>query len=183
MGCSQFIINGLRFDECEANLAGVKNIWLSDAENIEVTTASTAQSAVTITAITGATFYHYGMDEQQGYLTSTASVGDNGRLRYYTNEIRVAFPRLSQEKHAEFLALTHNKVKAIVEDNNGVFHFVSLDQYLRANDGAYAQTGQNFDDENGYEVILSGRSAYPSIIFDKTVAQTVIAEPDTVAGD
>ena len=69
------------------------------------------------------------------------------------------------------------KVKAIVEDNNGVFHFVSLDQYLRANDGASAQTGQSYDDDNQYEVILSGRSAFPSIIFEKSVAEGVIAEP------
>lgn len=178
MGCSNYIINGLKFDECESNLAGVKNVWLSDADPIEVTTAITGDySGITITAISGGTFYHYGMDEQVAYLTSTANMGDNGRIRSYTNEIRVAFPRLSAEKHAEFIALTHNKVKAIVEDNNGVFHFVSLDQYLRAQDGASASTGQNYDDNNQYEVILSGRSGYPDIIFEKSVAEGVIAEP------
>ena len=182
MGCSNYIINGLKFDECESNLAGVKNVWLSDADPIDVTTAITGDySGITITAISGGTFYHYGMDEQVAYLTSTASMGDNGKLRYYTNEIRIAFPRLSAEKHAEFVALTHNKVKAIVEDNNGVFHFVSLDQYLRANDGASAQTGQSYDDDNQYEVILSGRSAFPSIIFAKSVAEGVTQEP--IVGD
>ena len=183
MGCSNYIINGLKFDECESNLAGVKNVWLSDADPIEVTTALTPYSSVTVTAFANTAttkFYHYGMDEQVAYLTSTASMGDNGRLRYYTNEIRIAFPRMSQEKHAEFQALTHNKVKAIVEDNNGVFHFVSLDQYLRSNDGAYAQSGQNFDDENGYEVILSGRSAFPSIIIEKSVADTVTEDAATI---
>lgn len=182
MSCLQ-ALKGLRFDVCESNLAGVKNIWLTDNENLIVSGETSGTSALTITLISGATFYHYGMDEQVGYLTSTASVGDNGRLRYFTNEIRIAFPRLSAAKHAEFMALTHNPVKAIVEDNNGVFHFVSYDQWLRANDGAVAQTGQSFDDENGYEVILSGRSAYPSFIIPEEVAKGVISEPDVVAGN
>lgn len=178
MGCSNYIINGLKYDECESNLAGVKNVWLSDADPIDVTTAITGDySGLTITAISGGTFYHYGMAEQVAYLTSSANMDDNGRIRSYTNEIRVAFPRLSAEKHAEFVALTHNKVKAIVEDNNGVFHFVSVDQYLRAQDGASAQTGQSYDDDNQYEIILSGRSAFPSVIISKELAQSVTAEP------
>lgn len=183
MSCLQ-ALKGLRFDVCESNLAGVKNIWLTDNENLIVSGETSGTSALTITLISGATFYHYGMDEQVGYLTSTASVGDNGRLRYFTNEIRIAFPRLSAAKHAEFMALTHNPVKAIVEDNNGVFHFVSYDQWLRANDGAVAQTGQSFDDENGYEVIISGRSAYPSFIIPASFnLEGIISEPDVEAGN
>ena len=177
MSCLQSL-KGLAFNECEANLAGVKAIWLTDAlENLEVTGST---SALTISNISGATFYKYGMDEQTGYLTSTSSVGDNGRIRYYVNEIRIAFDRMDAAKHAEFVALTHNPVKAIVLDNNDVYHYVSYDQYLRANDGATAMTGQNYDDRNGYEVILSGRSAYPSFIVEKTAAEAVISEPDAV---
>lgn len=177
MSCSQFVLKGLNFDACESNLAGVKGVWLTDSENVEVTGST---SALTISTITGATFYKFGMDEQTGYLTSTSSVGDTGRLRYFTNEIRIAFPRLSAEKHAEFMALIHNPVKAIVLDNNDVYHYVSYDQFLRANDGATAMTGQSYDDENGYEVILSGRSAYPSFIVDKAAAEAVISDPDTI---
>lgn len=174
-------LKGLVFDQCDTNLAGVKDVWLTDNGDVAV---SAVTSALTITDITGATFYHFGMDEQVGYLTSTASVGDNGKVRYFNNEIRIAFPKLSAERHAEFMALTHNPVKAIVLDNNGVYHYVSYDQWLRAADGAVAQTGQSFDDENGYEVILTGRSAYPSFIFaDEAKAKAVISEPDTVAGD
>lgn len=178
MSCLQSL-KGLAYDKCETNLAGVKDIWLTDDDAVLVTGST---SALTISNITGATFYHYGMDEQVGYLTSTSSVGDNGKLRYFTNEIRVAFPRLSAAKHAEFMALTHNPVKAIVLDNNGVYHYVSYDQWLRANDGALAQTGQNYDDENGYEVILSGRSAFPSFIVPENVAKAVISEPAVEIG-
>lgn len=175
MSCTSLSLKGLKFNECEANLAGVEAIYLCDDYDGLVMSATT--SALTISALSGATFYKYELDEQVGYLTSTASVGDNGRLRYYTNEIRVAFPHLDKEKHAEFVALTHNPVKAIVKDNNGVWHFVSIDKPLRANDGALAQTGQNVDDENGYEIILSGRSAYPSFIIEGDAQNSVIAEP------
>lgn len=175
-------LKGLLLNECESNLAGIKEIYLTDDKALAVSGNTTGDSAMTITNITGATFYKYEMEEQVGYLTTTSSVGDNGRLRYYTNEIRVAFPRLSQEKHLEFVALTHNPVKALVLDNNDVWHFVSYDQWLRANDGATAMTGQNYDDENGYEVILSGRSAYPSFIVPENIAKAVISEPDVIGG-
>lgn len=182
MGCVQSL-KGLVFDQCEANLAGVKNVYLTDMDEVEDAVAVDT-SAMTVTSIsTAVTFYHYGMDEQTGYLTSTSMVGDNGRIRGYTNEIRIAFPKITAEKQAEFFALTHNPVRALVEDNNGIWHYVSYDQWLRANDGAIAQTGQSYDDENGYEVIISGRSAYPSFIVPANIAKAVISEPDTVAGN
>lgn len=174
-------LKGLRFEVCDTNLAGVKDVWLTDDENVEASGLSL--ETLSISYLSGATFYHFGMDEQQGYLTSTASVGDNGRLRYYVNEIRIAFPKLEETKHAEFMALTHNPVKAIVLDNNGKYHYVSYDQWLRANDGALAQTGQSYDDENGYEIVLSGRSAYPSVFITKAMADAVISEPDVEANN
>lgn len=177
MSCLQSL-KGLSFDECESNLAGVKAIWLTDDDNVSVTADT---SALTISVITGATFYKYEMDEQVGYLTSTANIGDNGRVRYFTNEIRLSFPKMDADKHLEFMALTHNPVKAIVLDNNGIYHYVSYDQWLRAADGSLAQTGQSYDDENHYEVILNGRSAYPSFIVDESAAEAVISDPDTTA--
>lgn len=178
MSCTSLSLKGLKFNECEANLAGVEVVYLCD--DFSGVTGAFDTDKVTVSALTGGTFYKYELDEGVGYLTSTASVGDNGRLRYYTNEIRIAFPHLDAEKHAEFVALTHNPVKAIVKDNNGVWHYVSYDKPLRANDGAVAQTGQAIDDENQYEVILSGRSAYPSFIITDTPA--VIAEPAVIGG-
>lgn len=178
MSCA-YSIKGLAFNECEANLAGIEAVWLTDSYENLAYSANT--SAVTMSYITGATFYKYELDEQVGYLTSTSSIADNGRLRYYTNEIRIAFPHMDEVKHAEFAALTHNPVKAIVLDNNGIYHYCGFDKPLRANDGAVAQTGQSLDDENGYEVIISGRSAYPSFILDEAAAKAVISDPDVIA--
>lgn len=171
-------LKGIKLDICAANLAGVKEIYLADDYDNLVVSAET--SAMTITAISGATFYGYQMEKQQGYYTCTPNFNDNGRLLYYTNAIRVAFDKLGAEKHLEFLALTHNPVKAIVLDNNNVYHFIGFDGYLAPSEGL-AQTGQNFDDNNGYEVILNGQSAYPSFIMSEELAKSVIEEPSTIA--
>lgn len=179
MSCTSLSLKGLKFNECEANLAGVEVIYLCD--DFSGVTGTFDFDKMTVSALTGGTFYKYELDEGVGYLTSTASVGDNGRLRYYTNEIRLAFPHLDAEKHAEFVALTHNPVKAIVKDNNGVWHYVSYDKPLRANDGASAATGQAIDDENQYEVIMSGRSAYPSFILTDAPSG-IISEPAVNVG-
>lgn len=171
-------LKGLRYDFCEPNLAGVKEIYLADDFDNLVVSAET--SAMTITAISGATFYGYQMEKQQGYYTTTPTFNDNGRLLYYTNEIRVAFDKLGAEKHLEFMALTHNPVRAIVLDNNNVYHYLGFDSYLAPSEGS-AQTGQNYDDNNGYEVILQAQSAYPSFILSEALAAQVIEEPATNA--
>lgn len=167
-------LKGLALDICQANLAGVKEIYLADEWTNLVVSAET--SAMTITAISGATFYGFQLEKQQGYYTSTANFNDNGKLLYYTNEARVAFDKLEAAKHLEFLALTHNPLKAIVKDNNDKYHFLGFDGYLSATSGT-AQTGQNYDDQNGYEVIIAGESAYPSFLISEELAATVIQEP------
>lgn len=171
-------LKGLKYDFCEPNLAGVKEVYLTDDFDALIVSAET--SAMTITAISGATFYGYQMEKQQGYYTSTPTFNDNGRLQYYTNAIRVAFSKLDAEKHLEFVALTHNPVKAIVLDNNGIYHFLGFDSYLVPSEGL-AQTGQNYGDENGYEIVLNAQSAYPSFIISEELAKTVIEEPGTNA--
>lgn len=173
-------LKGLRYNFCDPNLAGVEEIYLADDfENLVV---SAETSAMTITAISGATFYGYQMEKQQGYYTSTPTFNDNGRLLYYTNEIRVAFGRLEADKHLEFLALTHNPTKALVKDNNKQWHYIGFDSYLVPN-SAQATTGQNYDDENGYEVILQAQSAYPSFFVDENLAAQVIQEGPTNANN
>ena len=171
-------LKGLKYDFCETNLAGVKEVYLTDDFYNLVVSAET--SAMTITAISGATFYGYQMEKQQGYYTSTPNFNDNGRLLYYTNAVRVAFDKLGAEKHLEFMALTHNPTKAIVLDNNGVYHFIGFDSYLAPSEGL-AQTGQNYSDNNGYEVILNAQSAYPSFIISEALAKSVIEDPGTNA--
>ena len=171
-------LKGVALDICQANLAGVKEIYLADDWDNLVVSAET--SAMTITAISGATFYGFQLEKQQGYYTSTANFNDNGKLLYYTNEIRIAFDKLSKGKHLEFQALTHNPVKAIVLDNNDNYHFLGFDGYLSANSGT-AQTGQNYDDNNGYEVIIAGESAYPSFFIDEALVSTGVEEPTRTA--
>ena len=179
-------LKGMQSSFCDANLAGVDTIWLSDNfDNLQVTADTVSNSAtfMKVTDITGATFYKFGIEQETGYLTSTASLSDTGRLRYYNNEIRVVFPHLTREHHLEFLALTHNETKAIVKDRNGIYHYLGFDSNLVPSGDPNATTGQAADDDNQYEVILVARSAYPSFIMDEETAKKVISEPDVVAGN
>ena len=173
-----YTLKGFHLDMCATNLAGIKEIYLTDdLDAVSATLA--ADSAATISAITvegDVKFLGYQLEKWQGYLTSTPNYNDSGRLLNYTNEIRVAFSKLTERNHLEFLALTHNPVYAIVLDNNGQYHFLGYDTYLSATSG-YAQTGQASGDENGYEVILQSQSAYPSLFVSKEIAEAVIEEP------
>lgn len=173
-----YSLNGFHLDMCAANLAGVKEVYLTD--NLDgIKAALDSESASTISGITvpeGVKFMGYQLEKWQGYITSTPNYNDSGRLLNYTNEIRVAFSKLNAEHHLEFLALTHNPVFAIVLDNNGIYHYFGYDTYMSATSGS-AATGQASGDENGYEVILQSESAYPSLIVPKAIAEAVIEEP------
>ena len=179
MGCSLHTLAGLPQSACETNLTGIKKAYIANYENVASVAISgtDVETSYVITAITmtGSTkFYAYNFAKQTGSLTSTLTKDETNGTKYYTNVAALQFSKMEARKHLEFAALAADPTALIVEDNNGVFHYVSLDQYLRAQDGASAATGQSYDDDNQYEVILSGRSGYPSIIFEKSVAEGVI---------
>lgn len=173
-----YSLNGFHLDMCASNLAGVKEVYLTDnLDDVKATLASGSTSTIgSITVSGGTKFFGYQLEKWQGYITSTPNYNDSGRLLNYTNEIRIAFPKLNAEHHLEFMALTHNPVYAIVLDNNGIYHYFGYDTYMSATSGS-AATGQASGDENGYEVILQSESAYPSLIVPEAVAKPVIEEP------
>lgn len=159
MAClSNYTLTGIGLD-CNANLAGIKRIWLGYND---VFTATPDAATHTITTLAGAEatdkLYQYDFARTTGSLTSTLTKDEANGTRYYTNEIVLQFNKMEASKHLEVQAMAAEALIAIVEDNNGEYWYVGLDSYVSAS-ATTAQSGQSFDDLNGYQITLSAMSA------------------------
>lgn len=144
---------------CAGNIGGIQKLYIADFDDIVVTPDSGATPS-TVSAITGttsaATFYTYVLENEVGSATSTLTKGSGG-VHYYTHEINVQFSKMDPDKSLELQAISKGQVAAVTLDNNGKYWYYGYDRYLSGED-TVAQSGQGFDDLNGYTSVLRGRS-------------------------
>lgn len=177
MGCSINALKGLAQSFCETNLAGIKKVYIANYENVaSVDVDLSAHTVSAITMVTGTTFYAYNFAKQTGSLTSTMTKDETNGTRYYTNAAALQFNKLEAKKHLEIQALCQDATAVIVLDNNDKYWYLGYDSYVSATDGT-AQTGQSFDDLNGYNITLSAQSAYlPFEIVDAAIISGIVTE-------
>ncbi len=162
MNClSNITLKGIA-NSCEANLAGIAEVYIGYYGDFDVEVSESAQTVTTFTAATAgvsANLYKYEFAKQTGSLTSTLTKDEANGVRYFTNELVLQFTKMEAAKHLEMTALAAEKLIAIVKTNNGNYFFVGYDGYLSATEGT-AQSGQAFGDLNGYNLTMSQMSAY-----------------------
>ena len=172
MAClSNYSIKGITFD-CTPNIAGISDIWIGYFEDYTFTPEQNSDSGNVISAVTkansAATLQHYSFAKQTGSLTSTMTKDEANGTRYYTNSIALQFNKMEAWKHLEIEALGAERLVCVVKDLNGNLWAVGVDSYVSA-DETVAQSGQSFDDLNGYTLTLNQMSAH--LPFKMTDAQ------------
>ena len=168
-------LKGIKSD-CNPNLAGIAEAYIGYFGDFDVTVEASAQSVTTITAATGAStgkLYAYDFAKQTGSLTSTLSKDEANGTRYYTNTVTLQFTKMEANKHLEIEALAAEKLVAVIGDNNGKYWFVGYDGYL-STDEATAQSGQSYDDLNGYNTTMNAMSAYLPFEIDYATFSSLI---------
>jgi hypothetical protein len=154
---SNYTLQGIDFD-CNANLAGIKNVWLTYYEDATVDMDTSAHTA-TVTLGSGVNWYKYSFARNSSSLNSTLTKDDANGTRYYTNTLTLVFNKLTTVKHLEVMALAAEKLIALVEDNNGKVWVVGADSYV-SGVSEEVGTGASADDRSGYNVTIEGTSAY-----------------------
>lgn len=178
MGCLQ-ALRGLPQSTCETNLAGIKKAYIANYENVAAVVVDFSAMTVSSITMTGDTkFYAYNFAKQTGSLTSTLTKDEANGTRYYLNEAALQFNKMEAKKHLEMSALAADPTAVIILDNNGKYWFLGYDNYVSATDGT-VQSGQSFDDLNGYNLTLQAQSAYlPFEITDTSIIEAVTVEVD-----
>lgn len=140
---------------CEVNLSGIKNLWLADWNEVEVTVDT---STGTISAITGMEYFQkYVFAKNTGSLTKTMTKDDSKGTRYFLNEVTANFNRMDNVKRKELNALAAGQIAAIVEDMNGIYWYLGKDNYATAT-AVTGQTGAATDDGNFYVLTIQDMS-------------------------
>lgn len=158
MAClSNITLQGLQHS-CEANLAGIKKVYLGYYGEFTITPSEEGHTA-TIEAIEGGKLYEYTFAKKTGSLTSTLTKDETNGVRYYTHSINLQFNKMEARKHLEMEAMASESLIAIVVDNNNKSWLVGADGYVSAS-AQTAQTGQNYDEMNGYTLTMDAMSAH-----------------------
>lgn len=140
---------------CEVNLSGIKNLWLADWNEIEVTADASTGTISTITGLDA--FQKYVFAKNTGSLTKTMTKDDSKGTRYFLNEVTANFNRMDNAKRKELNALAAGQIAAIVEDMNGIYWYLGKDNYATAT-AVTGQTGAATDDGNFYVLTIQDMS-------------------------
>lgn len=168
---SNYTLQGVAFD-CNSNLAGIRNVWLTYYDGASVSGAInyTAHTISAVTLDSGTEWYKYSFARNTSSLNSTLTKDDANGTRYYTNTLTLVFNKLEAQKHLEAMALAAEKLVALVEDNNGKVWFLGADAYVSGVSEEIG-TGASADDRNGYNVTIEGTSAFLPFEFTGTLPE------------
>lgn len=168
---TNYTLKGVGFD-CNPNLAGVRNVYITYYDDVTVPASAATESAHTISNVvlsSGVNWYTYEFARNTSSLDSTLTKDDANGTRYYTNTLTLVFNKLTAQKHLEVMALAAEKLAVIVEDNNGHMWFLGYDSYVSGT-AEEVGTGASADDRNGYSVTIEGTSAYLPWEFTGTIS-------------
>lgn len=161
MACTR-TLQGLA-NSCKSELGGILEAYFTDFDNISAVTVASG-AVQTISLKDGAKLYTYQFDENVSNFNSTRSV--NNGIGVYNHTINLQFKTLEAAKNVEVSALAEGHLAGIVKtrakNSAGAYRyfFFGYDGYLTSNDSTTADSGTNFDDFNGYNLVLNGQSAY-----------------------
>lgn len=150
-------------NSCKSSLGGIVEAYFTDADNVlSVTLGGTADNpngkVTGFTMAEGTKLYTYKFDENVSNFQSAFS--KNNGIGTYANTINLQFKTLEAAKNVEVSALAEGHTKGIVKTRAGKYFYFGYDGYLTSNDSTTADSGTNYDDFNGYNLVLTSNSAY-----------------------
>ena len=154
MACSQTLAGIAR--DCAANMGGIKRVLLANRADVASITIGTGK-VTAITMESGKKFYEYNFKPGTSSMTSNWQVNRENGVKYVQTDLQMVFNRMETNKQVEVVAMAQADLYAIVEDNNGLYWLLGLDNPLElsAGDGT---TGTARTDRNGYSVTLQDDS-------------------------
>ena len=155
MACAQ-TLSGLVHD-CLPSIGGIKAVYIANASDVDtLTEASGKITGITMNA--SAKFHKYEFLKRTGSLSSNWQINAENGTKFVQTNLVLVFSRMETTKRVEISALAAGETVAIVEDMNGVYHYLGKDNPLEisAGDGL---TGAAPADRNAYSITLQENSA------------------------
>ena len=170
--CTQTLA-GITLD-CGNNKGGIKTVYIANFGDVK----SYEESEGVISGITmadSAKFKAYQFRKNTGSMTSTLTADETNGLNYVTTELSLVFTKMDTAKRVEMSALSLGQLAVIVLDSNGIYWYLTPDDYASASAGT-GETGTAKGDRNAYTLTLSVENdGYPIEIAESAIA-SIIAE-------
>lgn len=158
--------------DCTEDFAGIKNFYVSEFGNVDATATVIAAGVVTtLTQVALSNFYKYEVRQGNGGFVCTPTKSlENGTL-FHETVGQLMINKLTAAKNQEFKLLMANRGVVIMEDFNGVFWIVGLENGAEFGIGGTNEinSGQAAGDKYGYSVAFTDRSKDSVLELDSTV--------------
>lgn len=171
---SCFINEGYSLDCRNASTGGLRQLWILGASGNTITSYTTDVDGK-VDAISGSgTWYSFELPKQSASLTETLGVNTTAQSITFQPELVINLPKLDQAlRNVVFDLVSQNEVFVLVEDNNGRYWLVFLDNGGMVSASAL-QSGMAYTDLNGVSALtISGGE--PASIREVKVATTIDA--------
>lgn len=176
MECNSITLKGIVRD-CNPNMGGIQKVWMilkSDITNDptpepgmdKITTLTVAEGEGKVNA--------FNFRKGAASMTSNLQKDDTNGSYFWLTDLVMNFQRMETSKRAAIMALTLAEACAIVQDANGIYWFLGLNEYLGATAGT-AETGTAKTDANKYSITLQDSSLELPYEIEKTVAEGIVA--------
>lgn len=176
MECNSITLKGIVRD-CNPNMGGIQKVWMilkSDITNDptpepgmdKITTLTVAEGEGKVNA--------FNFRKGAASMTSNLQKDDTNGSYFWLTDLVMNFQRMETSKRAAIMALTLAEACAIVQDANGIYWFLGLNEYLGATAGT-AETGTAKTDANKYSITLQDSSLELPYEIEKSVAEGIVA--------
>ena len=159
-GCNQ-TLTGIAKD-CGPNIGGIKRLLLINYDDVQKPTVDSVGGKIKAITLAGENkFKDFALPKNVCSLASTLNTDATNGTNFVANTLTLGFNRMDTPKRVAVAALAVNELAALVQDNNGKWRYVSMDEGLLAN-GGDSGTGAAKTDANRYGIVLANEeSSYP----------------------
>jgi hypothetical protein len=168
-----FISTGYTLDCRTSSTGGLRTMWILGNSGSTISGYTVTNNEVVSISGSGK-WYQFELPKQSSMLSETLGINTTSQSVTFQPEIVVNLPKLQNSLRNTFVDLvSQNSIYALVEDNNGRYWLVGLDNGLLVTAGSL-NTGQAYTDLNGATAItMSGGE--PTSIREVAVTTTIQA--------
>ena len=143
--------------DCKDGIGGIKQIVLGNWNQVNLNSVTINANEV-VTLIPDADYYTYELPTQTGSFEETINFNRDAGTIFYTQTVNVMLQKISAERRLELQSVATARVVIFVEDANGNWWAVGLDNGADLST-ATGGTGTVFGDAHGYTLAFVQESA------------------------
>lgn len=168
--CNQTLA-GITLD-CSNNMGGIKTVYITNFGDVE--SVKMGEDKITgITLTSGSKFKTYQFRKGTSSMNSELTADETNGLNFVTTTLNLVFTKMETAKRIEMSALSISQLAVIVLDSNGIYWYITPDDYASASAGT-AETGTAKGDRNAYTLTLTTENTtYPIEIEASAVASII----------